>query len=436
MKILYKEQPHLHQPGPLDAFLGIPPTATDGADRAQAQLKGRLYPRAQLVDILADYNQEIGNDAQAMKNIAALKDPNSACVITGQQVGLMGGPSYTILKGITCLLAARETGAIPIFWAATEDHDIAEIDHTYLQDTKGNLREFRLKFSREGHFVEDLILSDHHLEEICSFCEEANFSRTLWEPPLRPGDSFAGAMMRLLVQLFAGTGLVFVEPKLLRPLAVPFVQKEIRESMALFQVLQGTTQRLISAGGDPILNLEEPTNLFYKTDQGLRRKVRREGERFLIGEEAYTEEQLLLLSEQEPMRWSCNAAARTVLQSLLFPTLAYVAGPTELGYFRQLLDYHRAHGVPMPWIVHRLSATFIPRDAANDLEACGLEPWDPIPEKGAQQHRLRNLLHPHHTSQERLLNWLGFQGKTQENMVRSLLSSLDWHAAGHYYCWI
>lgn len=435
MKIEYRDEPQHYNPSNLDDFLTIPPLAEDAMARSKAQLAGRPYPREKLADILLEYNKQIGNDKIALDNIAALRKADSICVITGQQVGLMGGPIYTILKAITCLKLAKETGAIPIFWAATEDHDIGEIDHTYLQDSKGNLSRFHVRFRKDAHFVEDLVLNKHHMEVIRAFCEEAGIDKTLLLQ-FQEGQLYAESMVRLLAALFAGTGLVFVEPKLLRPLAVSFFRKEIQDSDSLFQTIQTTTQRLEAAGGEAILKVEEPTNLFFKTEQGQRRKVKKSGDDFLIGEAFYTKEQLLQLCEKEPSRFSCHAAARPVLQSQLFPTLAYVAGPTELKYYRQLKEYHEPHGVSMPWIVPRISATFIPEEAAKMLGELGLKPWDPIPEKGSGAHLLRNLLHPHNESQERLLNWLGFQAETKENLIFELLKQIDWRKQGHYYWYI
>jgi hypothetical protein len=184
-------------------------------------------------------------------------------------------------------------------------------------------------------------------------------------------------------------------------------------------------------------------------------------------------------------------AARPVLQSLLFPTLAYVAGPSEVAYYHQLKDYHSFHKVPMPWIVPRLSATMILPDAEVFLQKCQLNPWEKIPsrwdeiipslgmnafvhdlEKKAQEcikdafskeaisrikknlykdyltqnglpsyalHYLNNLIYPHSQLQERVLNWYTFQSETKENLVMEFLKSdLDYptHPQQHLYCYI
>jgi uncharacterized protein YllA (UPF0747 family) len=195
---------------------------------------------------------------------------------------------------------------------------------------------------------------------------------------------------------------------------------------------------------------------------------------------------------------STNVAARPVLQSLLLPTLAYIAGPTEMAYFAQLGDYHLFHGVKMPLIIPRISASVIPPFADLLLQKCNLNPWDVIPHhwptlmpwltegrdvleaewfssasrefhldlshetlmnflKAMSRklihrvckarlrrnkipshglHLLRNLLHPHDKNQERVLNWLGFQAHSKENLVMECLQQVSWDANNHLYFYL
>ena len=58
----------------------------------------------------------------------------AAAVVTGQQVALFGGPLMTLLKAATAIRKAADATAqsgrthVPVFWLATEDHDLAEVD--------------------------------------------------------------------------------------------------------------------------------------------------------------------------------------------------------------------------------------------------------------------------------------------------------------------
>jgi uncharacterized protein YllA (UPF0747 family) len=354
-------------------------------------LNDQNYPRKELSEILIKYNQSIGN---AVENAEKLAQNDSRCIITGQQLGLFGGPSYTILKAISCLLIAREVNAIPIFWLATEDHDVDEISNTYLLDKKGNLEKFHLRFPRNRLFVEDLTLTPSALKEIERFEETVGIHIKSQET------SYCKRMVKYLVKLFEGTGLIFVEPYLLRQLARPIFSKEITE---------GTEN-----------------NIFIKRDGKYRTKV------MLDESTPYAKDELLRLLEEHPEMFSANVSLRTIVQSSLFPTQAYVAGPNEMKYYGQLEGLHRFHNVQMPFLIPRISATLIPSYARDMLHA---EPWEEIPQ-GKEGHLLNNLLQPQGKLQERVLNWWTFQSSTSENLIQEFLKAISWREQGHHYCYL
>lgn len=426
------------------------------------QISARSYPRQALADLLQNYNQQLGVDGYSIKNLERLRDDTSVCVLSGQQLGYMGGPAYTILKALQAVLVAREMQAVPLFWLATEDHDIAEIDHTYLLSPVGNLDRYRLSLPRSGVAVEDLILQPQHIEEIQLFLRKVNRSTLLERIPFAPGMRYAEAMARLLTTLFAGTGLLLLEPYLLRGLARPFFAKEITASKEITDLMQKNHSE------SSLLPVSQDTHLFVKKEK-IRSKIKRTEKGFSIAGEEYSETTVLRWIEEQPELFSTNVASRPVLQSHLIPTLAYVAGPTEIRYYRELQPYHQFHQVPFPLLLPRMSVTFIPQLAEEYLKKCQLNPWEKIPsslnqtmpyleESRGVKHRmhtaathlylqelglptytlhyLQNLLHPLEKPQERVFNWFAFQGQTEENLIQQLLKSCDWRAAGHHYCFM
>lgn len=494
MKVIEREERRIFTPSELDQFYSIPPRHSNAEKMARDQIAHREYPREELVRLLRSYNEWIHNDQAAHQNIEKLREKDSVCIVTGQQLGLMGGPLYTILKAITCIQMAREMNAIPVFWLATEDHDTGEIDHTYLLDTLGNIEKYHLSLPKDGRFVESLELRGHHQEVLNNFIGAVGLDHMA-----QPEEaSYVKRMVLLLKELFKGTGLVFVEPRLLRQLAKPFFRKEIENCQEIHEVLANTTKELEDCAGKAVLKFDEPTQLFLKVDNKYRRKIRKKEQAFQVGNALYDQNEILELIENEPERFSTNAAARPVFQSLLLPVMAYVAGPTEMQYYRQLRDYHQYHDVPMPWIVPRISATLIPSYAQSLLEKCKIHPWDPIPhhwsevvsgiDDGIDQveneweravekclpgelseevvqrfvkfcmrklqrkvtmnrlqnqgipsvalHYLRNLLEPHRGPQERILNWYGFQATTKENLIQAFLEQVKWNQEGHLYCYL
>lgn len=494
MKISLGEEAIIDSLEPYKSFLSMMPDDADALHGVRQQLLDRHFPRDSISQILYEYNESLGNDVPALLNAKRLKDSDSCCVITGQQLGFMTGPIYTVLKAISCLLAARETGAIPIFWAATEDHDIHEIDHAYQLDPYGNMVRYSLNWPDTGVAVEDLPLLPAHLEVMRAFWQTAMPLKPLPSLSLSSATSYSEVMMRLLVHLFAGTGMVFLEPRLLRSLAVPFLSREIQQSAKLTEILRNTTRRVSEAGGTPVLHISQGPQLFYKDASGRRRRLHYDNERFHIGSRVVTEDELLHEVEEYPERFSTAAAARPVLQSLLLPTLAYVAGPSEIAYHSQLKEYYLAHESQMPGIIPRISATFITPEARNFLNVLKLKPWDPLPnnwdellpqdaelgkqfekaceediaeifgedlvpsvhhalrhftdhvrEKAIQHklnrlglphhalHFLRNLLYPQDSRQERVLNWWAIQKSAHPNLVHELLSTLNYRERRHHF---
>ena len=478
------------------SFLSVSPFDPAAADLSRSWIRKQDYDRQSLADVLQRYNQSVGNDSKAIEQVGRLRNEKSVCVVTGQQLGLCGGPAYTVLKAVSCCLLAKKYDAVPIFWAATEDHDVSEIDHTYLLDNLGNLNKVRLHFSKGGSFVEDLLLSPEHLKVIRHFAELVGQVELFQS--IEKETSYSKAMIKVLLALFKGTGLVFVEPRVLRPLAKKIFAYEISNSEAISTILQKTTQKFVQSGGSPVLDVSQSTNLFFKSKEGFRLKILCDGSCYHIGSRRASKQELLDLIEVEPERFSTNAAARCIVQNTLFPVLAYIAGPSEIAYHRQLKDYHACHGVAMPWLKPRLSMTIVPPVAQEMMKKLNLQAWDAIPcswseiipeineevdalskdwlqsavrqfgvdlshkvlehhiryqvkklQRKAVLSRLRkrgvasyalnylnNLLHPRGKLQERVVNWWEFQTHTEISIIYELLNLLDDIPRGHLYCYL
>ena len=89
--------------------------------------RGRIqYPgerRNQVAGILERQNRDWGASTSTFENIGRFR--SGACaILTGQQVGLFGGPTFSIYKALSAVKlaeAARNLGidCVPIFWLAT-----------------------------------------------------------------------------------------------------------------------------------------------------------------------------------------------------------------------------------------------------------------------------------------------------------------------------
>ena len=124
--------------------------------------------RAAVVEILRHQNAEFSG-GQLPPELAANLDRlanKAVAIVTGQQVGLFGGPAYTFYKALSALRIVeqlRKSGieAVPIFWMASEDHDLAEINHVSWPTANGEERlEWTGDKSLEGRSVGNIALGD------------------------------------------------------------------------------------------------------------------------------------------------------------------------------------------------------------------------------------------------------------------------------------
>ena len=105
--------------------------------------------RAKVSEILERQNRAWGASPKTLANIERLRK-GALTAVTGQQVGLFGGPLFSIFKALTAVkLAEQATTAgvdcVPVFWLATEDHDLAEVNRVALLSEHGLLEPFTVE---------------------------------------------------------------------------------------------------------------------------------------------------------------------------------------------------------------------------------------------------------------------------------------------------
>lgn len=100
---------------------------------------------------------------------------------------------------------------------------------------------------------------------------------------------------------------------------------------------------------------------------GSRRPIRRQGDQFVAGENTFTVDALTEQARTSPNLFSPNVLLRPLVQDTLFPTISYVAGPSELAYLGQLRDVYASFGIPMPLMYPRATATLVDSATARFL---------------------------------------------------------------------
>ncbi len=346
----------------------------DAAARAVAAEAAAALDRDRdtLADVLTEQNEAWGNLDEAVRaNIDALRAPESAAVVTGQQLGLFGGPLYTVYKAVTAVQLARqlaeETGrpVVPVFWLAGEDHDFDEVRSTVVLSGNDPLR-IALPPDEARTPVGRRVLGDGITDALDAL--EAALRPTEFTPALveavraayHPGATMRDAFAGLMRALFAGSGLVFIssDDARLKRLAVPVFRHEIEHHDETFQRLKAASDDVGEAFHTQVTPL--PVNLFLLEDEG-RFTLDPDGDDFVLRglDRRYSKAELLVLLETAPERFSPNVVLRPILEDRLLPTAAYVAGPGEASYYAQLKGVYGAFGVPMPVVYPRASVTLV-----------------------------------------------------------------------------
>jgi bacillithiol biosynthesis cysteine-adding enzyme BshC len=334
--------------------------------------------RATLIEVMREQNTAFGSGQRTMENIALLGNPATHAVVTGQQVGLFGGPLYTVFKTLTAIALAGhlkekypDHDFVPVFWIEGEDHDFAEMNHCSVLDAE--TRHVRVEYLPGGTMPErnpgpvGEMVFDSSLEH--SFASlAATLPKTEFTEPLlarlreayAPGRTLNQSFASWLNVLFDGEGLVFLSPNdsRLKRILAPLFEREISEFPRTSQLIIAQSAELEQRYHAQIKT--RPLNLFLFHKGGRYPIEPREHDFSLRGTRHFiSPAELLDVARTTPELLSPNVVLRPIAQDMLLPTAVYVAGPSEIAYHAQLRPVYEHLGVRQPMLYPRASATFV-----------------------------------------------------------------------------
>jgi bacillithiol biosynthesis cysteine-adding enzyme BshC len=315
---------------------------------------------------------------------ARLADPSTVAIVTGQQAGAFGGPLYTLLKAVTAIQLARRVAAdhgapvVPVFWVDEEDHDWDEVCSAWVLDQSSAAAEVRLPdVPGAGARPVRALALDERIGNTLNALEAAlpptEFTSDVLATLRRlyaAGTSVAAAFAGWIDDLLGRHGLVVVEAgdPALKPLVADLFVRELASPCRTAALARETGEAMQRLGHEPqVQPAEDSVALFYIDDHG-RRAIKRRDIDFAIGDRVVPAASLRDEAAAHPERFSPNVLLRPVIQDHLFPTVCYVAGPSELAYQVQLTGIYREFGVEAPLLYSRASATIIDAGAARFLD--------------------------------------------------------------------
>jgi bacillithiol synthase len=327
--------------------------------------------------ILERQNKSWDASPQTFANLSRLRN-GAAAIVTGQQVGLFGGPMFAIYKALTAVKLAEEAtaagiDAVPVFWLATSDHDLAEVNHVAIPGPDGLLR----TLTTSSHGVPGAPVSNVRLgerivpvvEEAAALLGDTEASRFLRES-YRPEETMGTAFARYYARLFSQWGVILLDasdPEL-HGVAAPIYRAAIERAEDLDAALLARGQALESAGYYQQVKVTASSVLLFGMRDGARTAIHRreglnKGTEFAIGSEPGAEKmssaELLDRIAAMPENFSPNVLLRPVVQDYLLPTLAYTGGAAEAAYFAQVGAVYQAILGRVTPILPRFSATLV-----------------------------------------------------------------------------
>jgi bacillithiol biosynthesis cysteine-adding enzyme BshC len=361
----------------MESFYDFPPTLEGLKARLEARIS-QACDRELLCRSIEEQQGSMNLSDRQKGNLEALRTGKGYTVSTGHQLCLFTGPMFMLHKiASTIALAERmnkevggETTIVPIFWLATEDHDIAEVDHAHLFN-----KTLTFNPDYEGPAGRMPLMGiEEVLSELADILGDSEHARSIMDKVRNSYSekyNLAQATQHFVNTLFAESGLLILDAdshELKRPF-IPLMKKELEESFV--STAMESALGMLESRGEKVQATPREVNLFYMRDDLRSRIIYEDGE-YSTAEGGYHWEKEVILAELEshPERFSPNVVFRPLYQELLLPNLAYIGGPGELSYWLQLKGVFHAAGWTLP--------VLILRDSLIWMDAKSLEKWNDL----------------------------------------------------------
>ncbi len=356
----------------------------EGVVASAKEVKLDPQVRSEVVALLRAQNQALGSGAATNASLDRLAN-GAVAVVTGQQVGLFGSPAYSFYKALEAIriaerLSARGIDAVPVFWLATEDHDLAEVNHSVWL-TKAGLERFEAATPPEsaGREVGAIRFGSEIAEVVMAAAKSLGgpgakeVDRALREA-YAPGENFGSAFGKLFARLLPKYGVILFDPldPGLHRIAAPVFRRAIDEDGSLRDALRARGKELEKAGFHAQVKVTGRSTLLFMNVDGKREPIRFVGEKFAAGGITISPAELLRAIDETPELFSPNVLLRAIVQDTLLPTAAYVGGPAEIAYMAQVEVVYARLMNRMPAILPRPGFTLVPPHVARLLKKYSL----------------------------------------------------------------
>lgn len=332
--------------------------------------------------LLSQYASLGGAQGKVLENIHALRGTDTFTVTTGHQLNIFTGPLYFVFKILHAIRLAEKlceqypnNRFVPVFWMATEDHDLAEIAFFHLF---GKRYEWNTaQTGATGRMTTEGLLSIcDELEQVFEGQEHALSLVSMFREAYAH-DTLANATRHIANALFGKYGLVVVDAD--RPeLKALFREMMVRDALeqTAYKAVSETSSDLQDLGHAAQVTPRE-INLFYMQQGSRKRIVHAEGGLGVLDADIHWSAQEFRDEVAvHPERFSPNVVLRPMYQEHILPNLAYVGGAGELAYWLQLKNAFVHEGIGFPILVLRNHLLLLDANTQKRMTSLGLMAQD------------------------------------------------------------
>ncbi len=296
--------------------------------------------------------------------IDKIKNQNTFCIITAHQPCLFTGPLYFIYKIASTIALANKLNDkfpaytfLPLYVLGSEDHDLEEINHTWLYrkkitwntDQKGAVGRMKLdEINSSLSLVDGMISNTAYGSDIVQILKNAYTSeRTL-----------AQATHHLVHHIFSREELLIIDldDSELKMSARELFQKELEEQFSL-PLVRLNQEKFEQKGFKPQV-YGRPINLFF-LDQNDRIRLESKDKKLYAGNTLIAETASDFIDEQLAQKLSPNVILRPLYQQTVLPGIVYIGGGSEVAYWMELSSAFNAINLSFPMLLRRDSAMVI-----------------------------------------------------------------------------
>ncbi len=370
---------YLHQKDTLAPFYRFPFSFDAFADVIREKEKDNTN-RKLLVEVLKEQYSDLSRLALVDQNIESLLSNKTFTVTAAHQPCLLMGPLYNIYK-ISCAVnlaeqlkkAFPENHFVPVFWMGSEDHDMDELNHTYINGKKVEWKE--AGSGAFGRLKTDGLQSI--IEEIKGLPVSSDVV-AMMEAGLMKFGTFGRLTQHFVHEIFKDYGLVVLDQddRRLKQSFVEVIKEEILDFTAN-SVLKPSLEQLEK---DYKLQAKpRDINFFYLGD-GFRERLVFNSltQKFEVKDKhiSFKEEEMAAEIDAHPERFSPNVIYRPVYQEFILPNLAFIGGAGELSYWLELEALFDHYQLNYPMLVLRTSMAIVNPGFQKKLDKLNLKVED------------------------------------------------------------